>query len=239
MLSEKAKRNFIILFALILSIFLFFVVNNSIILSQIYYREGYDFNLPNSNEIIEKAETFDYLKYLNMYDTSGKPYNLSEFNANYIDKEYLDYLKGKIIKNRARFHWWLGYHYKIVYKFAATMVSKLYITYNNITIFNTTNENQETLFDIGISEVYIPDALPRWVNSIGYFYINFTQIPYVNNLSLTLVLNNIILVKMTLDYDHLYGNLGGEFFQIKQFVMFNSNIQVIFIYSPHTSIVMA
>ena len=44
---------------------------------------------------------------------------------------------------------------------------------------------------------------------------------------------------MTLIYDHLYGSVGGEFYQIEQYIVFNANLQVIFIYIPATQLIVA
>ncbi|TKJ21473.1 MAG: hypothetical protein CEE42_13865, partial [Promethearchaeota archaeon Loki_b31] len=68
MLRKKTKKAFIILLSVVLSISIILIINNFIIFSRIYYRVYYEVNLPNSDEIIEKAENFDYLKYLKMHD---------------------------------------------------------------------------------------------------------------------------------------------------------------------------
>jgi hypothetical protein len=198
-------------------------------------------NLSNSEEIIEKVETFDYLKFAKMHSESGELYNLSKFNINYIDREYIDFLKEKVNRESKKFHLWLGYHYYVYYTFNASEELKIYFSYNNNTIFNATYENQNPIFIVDFDNpafVYIPNE-PYWFSSIGSWYINFTQVPYVDSQSSTIQLNNNILVKMILYYDHLYGNVGGEFYQIEQYVILNSNLHVIFIYAPATQMVVA
>ena len=230
MLRKKTKKAFIISLSVVLSISIILIINNFIIFSRIYYRVYYEVNLPNSDEIIEKAENFDYLKYLKMHDPYGEIQNLSKFNINYIDREFIDFLKGKINRDNKRFHLWPSYYHNFIYTFNATEESKLFFSYNNNTIFNATYETQKPIF-------IVPP--PIWFNFIGSWFINFTQVPHVVNQSSTILLNNTILVKMILKYDYLFGNLGGEFYQIEQYVILNSNLQVIFIYVPATQLIVA
>jgi hypothetical protein len=230
MLRKKTKKALIISISVVFSISMILFINNFIIISRIYYRVYYEVNLPNSDEIIEKAETFDYLKYLKMHGPYGEIQNFSKFNFNYIDREFIDFLKGKINRDNKRFHLWPGYYHNFIYIFNTTEESKLYFSYNNNTIFNATYENQKAIFIVDPpSEFYF----------IGSWFINFTQVPHVVNQSSTILLNNTILVKMILKYDHLYGNVGGEFYQIEQYVILNSSLHVIFIYTPHTSFMVA
>ena len=44
---------------------------------------------------------------------------------------------------------------------------------------------------------------------------------------------------MNLVYDHVYGNLGAESLLIEQFVCFNSNFQIVFVYVPRTGLIVA
>ena len=65
----------------------------------------------------------------------------------------------------------------------------------------------------------------------GSWYLNFTQIPSVQNSSSTIALTNIFLVKMQLEHD-LVANWASSHLSIEQFLVFNSNFQVTFVYIP-------
>ncbi|KKK45148.1 hypothetical protein LCGC14_0829360 [marine sediment metagenome] len=205
MLRRKTRKFLFVSLSLVLSISLGLIINNFIIISRIGYRTHYEVNLPNSEEIIEKTETFDYLKYLKMHKLNGEVQNLSKFNANYIDREFIDFLKRKINREINSFHWWPFTYFSIIYSFSATEELTLYFSYNNNTIFNATYENQNAIFTVPPPYVY---------DFIGSWYINFTQVPHVVNQSSTIMLNNTIFIKMILKYDHTYGNVGGEYYQI-------------------------
>ncbi|MCJ7651804.1 MAG: hypothetical protein MUP85_24645 [Candidatus Lokiarchaeota archaeon] len=243
MLRKKIIKAFIISLSVVLSISIILIINNFIVISRIYYRVYYEVNLPNSDEIIDKTENFDYLKYLKMHDPYGNTQNLSKFNINYIDREFIDFLKGKINRDNKEFHLNPFLSHNFIYIFNATAESKLYFSYNNNTIFNATYENQNAIFIVDFDDpigIFTPNGdSPTWFHSIGSWYINFTQVPYVANQSSTILLNNTILVKMNLIYDYLYGNVGGESYCLKQNVIFNSNLQVIFIYAPATQVIVA
>ncbi|MFX1324050.1 MAG: hypothetical protein ACFE8N_03775 [Promethearchaeota archaeon] len=226
----RNKKALIISLSIILTISTVLLLNNFIISLRIYYAEFYYVDLPNSEEIIEKAETFDYLEHVKMHNQHGEVYNLSKFGIQYIDRDYINYSKEKVYRESKNFHLWPGYHFLISYTFNATLESKLYFTYNNNTVFNATYETDTTIFETKVG---------TWVDYIGSWYINFTQVPYVVNQSSTILLNNTILVKMILNYDHLYGNLGGMFYRIKQYVVFNSELQVILICTPAVPIAVA
>ncbi len=57
---------------------------------------------------------------------------------------------------------------------------------------------------------------------LGNWYLNFTQIPFAPNTSSTIILNDIFLVKMNLNYSHDYGLGGSEGLSIEQYLGFNS-----------------
>ena len=54
------------------------IINNSIILTRIYYRINYKGNVQNFESIIEKSELFEYQKYCLCRDYLGDVYNLSD-----------------------------------------------------------------------------------------------------------------------------------------------------------------
>ena len=96
MVRKKIKIIFFISIFLVLSISIILVINNFIVLNKIYYKEDYDVNLSNSEELIEKAENFNYLKYIKMHNSYGETQNLTQFNLNYINREFIDFLKAII-----------------------------------------------------------------------------------------------------------------------------------------------
>lgn len=234
-MQKKLIRNvLLILLPLLLIISPF--ISNFMVLNNIYYRIVYETDIPDSDDIIDKSETFEYHQYLKMHDYYGEAHNISKFNQslyqyNYINRDYINYIKDKINQDRKRFHWWPFYYHHFNYKFNATEQSKLYLSYSNTTLFNATYENKKDVFVVEYDEYY--DYF------IGNWYINFTHVPKVFNQSSTLLLNNTILIKMFIDYDYVYGNLGAETYHIKQYIALSSDLQVIFVYVPLVHIAVA
>ena len=118
-----------------------------------------------------------------------------------------------------------------MYTFNATEQSRLYFAYSNTKIYNATYETKEELFVVDYDREYYDYA--------GNWYINFTYVPIVADEPIIIPLNNTILVKMFVEYDYLYGNMGGEFYQITQFIALSSDLQIIFIYVPLTTMIVA
>lgn len=207
------------------------LTNNFIVLSRIYYKVNYEIVLPNSEDVIETAETFDFLRYVKYHNPDGEIFNLSKFNYNYIDREYIDHLRHKIDRDKRKFHLLPYYSHILYYTFNATEISKLCFSYNNYSIFNATYENGD--------EIYIGEYNTHTKNYYGNWYVNFSLIPSVISQSSTLLLNNTILVKMILEYDYVYGNVGAEYINIEQYMVFNSNLQIIFVYIPLIQMIVA
>ena len=69
------------------------------------------------------------------------------------------------------------------------------------------------------------------------WYLNFTQIPFAPNSSSTIVLNDVFLVKMNLQYHHKYGFGESLDLIIEPFLCFNSNFQTMFVYFPYLPLV--
>ncbi len=202
------------------------IIDNFLIGPRIYYETNYEVNLSYSDELVEKVESFDFTSHLQMRDVFGEVSSPSKFNNNYINTEYVDYLKEKVGKDSSMVHWWLGHSHNFVYLFEATEESILYFTYNNTMIFKAKYENNEEIFNIESRDRYSWDCL------CGSWYINFSQVPHTSNPASTFMLNDIILVKMTLEYDYTYSGIGAEWFKIRQYVVLDSNLQIIFVYIP-------
>jgi len=221
-IKRKNKLRLLLISCIVISVSLLLVLNNIIISTRIYFKINYHSNLSNSDEIIEKVESFDYVSYLKLHEYDGEIYNLSRFSFQYIDSEYLDYLNQFINRELSSFHLWPFYYNYITYTFNATEVSKLYLTYNNDTIFETTYENNDTIFEADKFNGY-------WM---GSWYINFTQIPYVPISQSTIILNDSFLVQMTLShrFDITLGESG--WITLNQFLILDSNLQIIIVYIP-------
>jgi len=237
---NKIKKFKIILLLLILivSISISSLIINAIVLNNIYFRINYEINITNSDDIIDKVETFDYYLYLKKHDRYGETHDISKFNQsvyqsfyNYIDREYVNFLINKINQDRKIFHWWFGHYHHLMYTFNATEQSRLYFAYSNTTIFNVTYESKE--------EIFVVESARESDNYVGNWYINFTYVPSVVDESIIIPLNDTILVKMFIEYDFLFGNVGGIFYQIPQYIALSSDLQIIFIYIPLTQIVVA
>jgi hypothetical protein len=197
---------------------------NFIALSKIYYHIEYEINIPNSNEIIDKVETFEYPHFLKKYSYSGRIQNVSQFNecpTQYIHRGCIEYLKDLINRDRRKIFFSPGYYHNLNYKFNATEQEKLYLSYSNTTIFNATYESSKEVFLVPWSDFHS--------TFYGNWYINFTYVPYVFNHSNTILLENIILVNMFLHYS--ISRFAGEGHLINQYIGLSSNLQIIFIYS--------
>jgi len=231
MKRNTAKK--LIIIAIIISVLL--IIDNFIIMTRIHYEINYEVNLLDSNQLIEKVESFDFIKYCRLRDDFGETHNLSKSDYYYhIDGEYIDYLKEKVNRDFWTFHLWPFHYHYFIYSFIATEESELYFTYNNNSVIKAQYENYEEIF---VAE-YDYDNYDRkfW---IGNWYVNFTQVPYVSNISSTILLNNTILIKILLEYDYCFGNVGGEFLDIEQILVLDSNLQIIFVYIPLITLIVA
>ena len=227
----KRRLRYIIIPILIsLSISAILVINNLIVLSRIYYRTIYEINFHNQDELIDRVETFNYLQYLETTE-GDQTHNLTEFDLNYIDREFINQLKNKINQDMLEFHLWYGHLHHFIYRFNATDPTNIYFSYSNSTIFNASYNNNEEFFNVDYSDYH--------GSYTGSWYMNFTYIPYISNESATILLENVILVMMDLKYDYLFSNLGGIFYQINQYVVLSSDLEIIFVYVPLTQVIVA
>lgn len=222
---ERKVIKWIIISIVLLSFILSPISIHIISLNGIYYQIVYETDIPDSNVIINKVETFEYYEYLIMHDFLGQSYNISKFDQNlddfkYIDRDGINYIKNQINQDRQRFHWTIHRH-RLYYKLNATNESKLYFSYSNSTIFNATYENNK--------EIFVTEYFEFYGHFYGNWYINFTLVPYVYNQSNRFLLTNVYSIKMFVDYS--ITRLAGEGHYIKQYIVLSSDLQVIFIYS--------
>ena len=213
--------------------FIFITANflgNTAILKHFNYSIGYEINVGNPQLVIEKSESLNYSSLLTFFDVYGVPHNPTSryFDGHliisYINREYLEYLKREISSDSMRFHRWFGYRHSFTYQFTADFVSKINITYKNDPLIKAQYENQEEIFDV--DQTYY-----SFMDLTSYWYINFSLIPFSVN-ETSILLNNSILIKMVLNYDHLYGSLAGLWYQVNQYLVLNRDLQVICIYVP-------
>ncbi|KKN55807.1 hypothetical protein LCGC14_0578770 [marine sediment metagenome] len=197
------------------------IINHFTILTRIYYRVNYKGNIQNFENLIEKSELFEYQKYCNYRTFMGEGYNISGAD-NYIDREFIESLKLQIDKDKDKFHIAPSYRRNFIYSFEVSNESLIYLTYNNNSVIKAEYSNYTEIFTADLD--YYENNTLFWA---GHWYLNFTQIPFALNMSTTIILSNIIIVKMSLEYD-----FGSENLMIEQYLIFNSNFQIMFVYIP-------
>ncbi len=211
---KKSLRNFFII--IFIGIFIFYLLNHFIFQrSRIFYIINYEVDLSNSDLIIEKTENLDYHSYLN--------YEFESSERRIINRTFINNLMQDIDQAAIEFHWWPFYTYNFIYTFKATFESRLYLKYNNNTIYWANYGNNVTIF---------PSA-NHYDENLGIsWYINFSQVPTVPGTYFEISLNNTYLVIMSLEYNYLCGSLCGLWYEIEQYIILDSNLQIICIYIP-------
>jgi hypothetical protein len=211
------KTRLLLISILISGLILFPVILNlTIIKSRITYSINYDVKGSDKEKIIAKVETFNYTRYLENCKERD-----DEFN-NFIDSDFVQFLKGRI-ENDTKFHWEMFYGHFLRYFFIGENHSKLYLTYNNNSIFNLEDQNNQSLFAV---EYYSWDEI-AW-------YLNFTQLPYAISDKATILLNNAIFIKLYLHYGFYCGSLCALDYSIYQFLVLNPNLDVLMIFIPYS-----
>jgi len=211
------------------------IINNFIILTRIYYKVNYGVNVQNFDNIIEKSELFDYQKYCKYRDYQGEVHNLSRYDTNYhIDRKFIESLKLQIEKDKEKFHFYPFFNHIFTYSLEVSNESLIYLTYNNNSIIKAEYADHTEIFTAMWSRY---DNNSLFV--LGNWYLSFTQIPFAPNMSSTIILNNILLVKMNLKYNYDYSLGNSEGIIIEQFLIFNSNFQTMFVYIPIASLSLA
>ena len=211
---------------LILSISTIIIVGQLLILTRIYYKTYYKGDLSNFDYLVDKVETFDYIK--NVKD-QGRDYgyNLTKNSGHYIDRDFIEYLKKKIDDDFWEFHWWPFHTHYLHYTFNATEESQIFFTYNNNSVIAGRYDDFRVIFiAFGYDNIWE-----------GKSFINFSQVPYVSEDDYdpfteysTISLNNTILIKMEIDYYYSRAPFGHLSCGTEQFIVLNSNYQIIFIY---------
>ncbi|KKL63618.1 hypothetical protein LCGC14_2173320 [marine sediment metagenome] len=209
------------------------IINHFTILTRIYYKVNYDTNIQNFDDIVEKSELFDYLKYCKYRGVGikGEIQNLSRSDSSYhIDRIFLESLRIKIEEDKKKFQIFPFHELNFIYSFEVTNESLIYLTYNNNSIIKAEYADHTEIFSVERSR-YENGSL-FWV---GNWYLNFTQIPFALNDSSTIMLSNIFLVKMNLVYNDVFNFWRASFLTIEQYLFFNSDFQVMLVYFPMES----
>jgi hypothetical protein len=232
----KRKKVYIPLAIFLTVLVLIFIVffNNFIISTRIYYNVAYRGDVQDLQSLIEKSESFNYEKYCKYRGYSREVENITEGNhSKHIDREYINSLKQEIEEDKEKFHLWPFYKHYFNYSFEATNESLITLTYNNHSVIEAEYADGQKIFRAD-NNTYSENNSP----CLGIWYLNFSHIPYAPNQKSNVSLNNVIMVKMFLEYDHVYGNVGAENFKIEQYLCLDSNLEMLFIYIPLTLVVM-
>jgi len=216
------KIRLLLISLLVLGLIFFPVILNlTIIKSRIYYLIDYDVQGSNREEIINRVETLNYSVYLqNIIELDD------EFKS-FIDADFVRFLKGRI-GNDTKFHWELSYGHYLRYYFIAENHSDLYLTYNNNTVFNVKDQNNQSLL---LVENYL------WTEIA--WYLNFTQLPYVYGDNFTILLSDAIFIEISLSYGYSCGSLCGLYYSIDQYIVLSSNLDALMIFIPYTGVAVA
>ena len=147
---------------------------------------------------------------------------------------------GKCIENKIdledkeKFHFYPFFSHNFIYLLEVTNEPLINLTYNNNSIIKAEYADHTEIF--AAETAYYENNSLYWEEN---WYLNFTQIPFAPNMSSTIILSNIFLVKMYLEYNYDYGLGESESLIIEQFLGFNSNFQTMFVYIPLTSLMVA
>jgi hypothetical protein len=221
-IKRIAKNRAFLIGLLIVGMILFPVFYNAIIIRpRIYYRIKYNVELSNKEELINKVENFNYTAYLNNY------FELYEVYKRYIDIDFVNFLKSRI-ENDTYLHWELNYRHYLNYNFRAENHSELYLTYNNNSILDVKDYDNSSLI---LVEHYGWDEV-AW-------YLNFTQIPFVYSENSTIMLEDMIFVKMRIDYGYYCGSLCGLWYFIDQYLLLDQNLDILLIFIPYSYMIVS
>lgn len=216
------KSRLLLISLLVVGIILYPVFYNLIVIrSRIYYIIDYDVQGLNREEIISKVETLNYTAYLNNF------FEVDDEYKSYVDMDFVVYLKSRI-ENDTNFQWEMLYEHYLRYIFFAENHSRVYLTYNNNTIFSVKDQNNQSLFFV---ENYDWDDV-AW-------YLNFTQLSHVYSDNTTILLSNAIFIEIHLDYGYYCGNLCGLWYSIDQYLVLSTNLDALMIFIPHTRYVIS
>lgn len=173
-----------------------------------YYIIEYDIEVPNEEELIDTVESFDFGSLFHPYLKGGTVFG-------YIERDDVQELKRLIDENTAK-EWAIGTSFYFEYYFIAEQHSEIYLTYNNRSIIEISDEDRNEII-----------SNPEGV------YINFTQIPYASNASSECILSDVILIKQTLISG--YKIPREEKYYTRQYIVADGNFEFLLIALPYLS----
>lgn len=216
------KTRLILISLLVLGLIFFpIILNLTLIKSRIYFIIDYDVQGPNREEIIMKVETLNYTVYLNDYTEGHEEYK------SFVNADFVRFLKNRI-ENDRKFHWETFYGHDLRYFFIAENQTKLYLTYNNNTIFTVKDQNNQLLLSV---KNY------SWTSNA--WYLNFTQLSYVSSGNTTIILSDAIFIEINLEYGYSCGNVCALYYSIDQYLVLSSNLDVLMIFIPYRGVAVA
>jgi len=181
-MKRKNKLRLII----ITSFLVILVVYNLVVIRpKIYYEIEYDITLPNREAIINRVETLNYSTYLssNCYYDSG----IYEGISCYVDRNLVNFLKNRI-EAEVWPRWMPWYRHNLYYSFLGEYHAMLKLSYDDNWIYSLKDYNNQTL----ISSQF-------WWWEYNH-YLNSAKVPNVGSDKSILVLNDLIFVKMRVEY---------------------------------------
>lgn len=191
------------------------VYNLIVIRPKIYYEIEYDITLSNREAIINRVENLNYPNYLssNCHYDSG----LYEGITCYVDRNLVDFFKNRI-EDDIWLHWVPWYQHNLCYSFLGENHTRLNLTYKDNWIYSLKDYKNQSLISGQFS----------WLDYD--LYLNFAKIPNVGSAKSSLVLNDLIFVKMSVEYvwvcDHYLCYHDHSF---EQYILLDLSLDVLLI----------
>ena len=214
---------------LVILIILFLIATyEGFMLLRVNYYTYYYGNIQKIETVIEKCEHFDYLTYCkNPLDLHSIDFDLFMGGNFYLNENFLNFLKQKINKDQMRIHILPLYERNFVYVFKATIENIIFLIHEGNTIKKAEFEDHSEIFNS--AQWYYPD---------DYYLPYFPDNGYLNSSliggSSPNLLQDVILIKMSLDYNYCDGFVGALNFKMQQYICLNSALQILFIYTLYT-----
>ena len=186
----------------------------------VYYFIDYDIQGSHSDQLINTVENFDYNAHVNNLDYNSDGWYYRDGFECYIDKNVLTFLKERIgsIYYRLTFIHYFGYY------FTAKYYSQIRLTYNMNTIFSVKDQNDTSLFSSNIA----------WSMGSSVWYLNFGRLPNVSGANgTTVILNQASFIEIHLKYRYNHDYLGYITYDIDQYLVLSSDLEILMILIPY------
>ena len=191
----------------------------------VFYIIDYDIQGSHSDQLINRVENFDYNGNVNNLDYNSDGWYYRDGFECYIDRNVLTFLKEKIegIYYRFTFSHYFGYY------FTAKNYSQIRLTYNMNTIFSVKDQNDASLFLSNFA----------WSMGSSVWYLNFGRLPNVFDdngtviLNDTAILNQASFIEIHLKYRYTHDYLGYVTYDIDQYLVLSSDLEILMILIPY------